>query len=315
MAGVVAAASMHLGALYSAPVMLYALLLGLALHFLAAEQTRCLPGIEFVSRRFLRIGVALLGLQVSIPEISGLGIETLAIIVGGVFLTILFGILLSCVLGRGIHLGVLTGGAVAICGASAAIAIAAALPQRKLAKGDLLFTVAAVTTLSTLAMVLYPLLVTAFGLSDRLAGILLGGTIHDVAQVVGAGYALSDSTGHVATAVKLLRVALLLPIVIAVAWCFRERSSGKNRWSSNIPGFALGFGGLVVLNSFDVVPLPVHEALASLSRWLLVTAIAAIGMLTSLKAMAEIGSHHIIIVVGETIWLLVLVLGALTYVG
>ena len=313
--GVVAAAAMHLGALYSAPVMLYALLLGLSLHFLASEETKCLAGIEFASQKLLRIGVSLLGLQISIPEIYGLGIETLGIVAAGVILTIAFGIVISHALGRGIHLGVLTGGAVAICGASAAIAIAAAMPQQKLAKGDLLFTVAAVTTLSTLAMVIYPLLISMFGFSDRSAGILLGGTIHDVAQVVGAGYAVSDLTGHIATAVKLLRVALLMPIVIVVSWCFRGRSEDGRSRLINIPGFAVAFAGLVVLNSFDVVPMALHDALASLSRWLLVTAISAIGMLTSLRSIAEIGSQHILIMIGETVWLLVIVLGTLIYLS
>src|SRR5690606_17094889 len=133
----------------------------------------------------------------------------------------------------------------------------------------------------------------------------------DVAQVVGAGYAVSDLTGNIATTVKLLRVALLLPVVVIVAWCFRG-PSGEGRYrGAGIPMFALGFVAMVGLNSLEVIPAGLHDALSSLSRWLLVAAIAAIGMLTSLKSVTRLGFQHIAIVVGETAWLAAIVLSAL----
>ena len=101
--------------------------------------------------------------------------------------------------------GVLSGGAVAICGASAALAIASVLPRNDTRERDTILTVVSVTALSTLAMILYPVFATSIGLDHKQAGIFIGGTIHDVAQVVGAGYTISNETGDIATYVKLLQ--------------------------------------------------------------------------------------------------------------
>src|SRR4029078_6759814 len=107
-----------------------------------------------------------------------------------------------------------SGGAVAICGASAALALAAALPNHPLKERATLFTVVGVSALSTLAMILYPMLTQAFGLDARTAGVFLGANIHHLAQVVGAGYSLSRESGDVATFVKLMRVAMLVPVIV-----------------------------------------------------------------------------------------------------
>ena len=125
----------------------------------------------------------------------------------GVVLTIAFGILLARLLGFGVHFGLLTGGAVAICGASAALALAAALPAHPQKERAAAFTVIGVSLLSTVAMMLYRWLVHWLGFDAHAAGVFLGGTIHDVAQVVGAGYSVSQEAGDTATVVKLLRVA------------------------------------------------------------------------------------------------------------
>ena len=121
----------------------------------------------------------------------------------------------------------LSGGAAAICGASAALAISAVLPRDKHHDRFTLMVVIAVTVLSTLAMVLYPLIARAMNLNPDLAGLFFGGTIHDVAQVVGAGYTLGPATGDIATIVKLFRVAMLAVVVLLVSMAFkaeRERS-------------------------------------------------------------------------------------------
>src|SRR5438034_1244912 len=114
--------------------------------------------------------------------------------------------------------GLLTGGAVGICGASAALALSAAFPQHPNKERATLFTVIGVSTLSTLAMVLYPLVVRLLELDALNAGFFLGGTIHDVAQVVGAGYSMGQETGDASTVVKLMRVAMLVPVIAFAAW-------------------------------------------------------------------------------------------------
>src|SRR6516165_5668901 len=191
--GTIALAATWLGQHYNTPVMLFALLLGMAFHFLH-EEGRCVAGIEFSSRSILRLGVGLLGVRITLGQIASLGASPVMIVIVGVATTILFGLLSARRLGLSPMFGVLSGGAVAICGASAALAIASVLPRDEGRERDTILTVVAVTALSTLAMILYPVFATWIGLDHKHAGVFIGGTIHDVAQVVGAGYMISAET-------------------------------------------------------------------------------------------------------------------------
>ncbi len=306
-------ASTWLSTRYGAPVMLFALLLGMAFHFLH-EEGRCIAGIEFAARSLLRIGVALLGVRITFDQIVGLGLGPVLTVVAGVATTIFFGWALARALGLKSTLGVLSGGSVAICGASAALAISSVLPRNPELERDTILTVVAVTTLSTIAMVLYPLFVGTLGLSHTDAGIFLGGTIHDVAQVVGAGYMVSPETGDVSTYIKLLRVAMLLPVVFLIAFIV-TRSNGSGSGSKvPLPIFLFGFAALVVVNSAGYLPTFATDNLADVSRWCLVTAIAALGMKTSFKELAVVGWRPVALVVAETGWIALLVLGALFFV-
>src|SRR5947208_13515995 len=192
--GVVAAAWTFLSQHYGAPVMLFALLLGMAMNFLSAEGP-CAPGIAFSGRTLLRVGVALLGLRITAAQVVALGWQPFLLVVLSVALTIGLAMIVARAMGFQPLFGLLTGGATAICGASAALALAAALPAHPQKERATLFTVIGVSALSTLAMVAYPMLSRAIGLDDRSAGLFLGATIHDVAQVVGAGYSLSTVAG------------------------------------------------------------------------------------------------------------------------
>ena len=304
----VAVVSTFVAGHYGGPRLLYALLFGMALHFLS-QRSRTAPGIAFSGRLILRLGVALLGLRIGAGQIAELGIVPIVIVLAGVTLTILSGIALARMLGLAGPLGVLTGGAVAICGASAALAISAVLPKSPEAERDTLFTVVGVTTLSTAAMVLYPLLARMLGLSDQGAGILLGGTIHDVAQVVGAGAMISDSAATVATYVKLLRVALLVPVVALLAHAFRNAPAAGT--GERLPAFLVAFALLAAANSFGLVRPEWSEWAGAASSWCLATAIAALGMKTSLGEMADLGWRPMALMLGETVFLLALVLAAI----
>jgi uncharacterized integral membrane protein (TIGR00698 family) len=316
--GLLAAATVGLAASflsdhYGGPTMLYALLLGMAFHFLSQEG-RCVEGIATASRTVLRIGVALLGMRITLGQIAELGIETPLLMVITVAFTTLVGVGAARLMGLGRAFGVLTGGAVAVCGASAALAIAAVLPRTEQSERDTIFTVIGVTTLSTVAMILYPMIVSGFGLGPNSAGIFLGGTIHDVAQVVGAGYSLSTQTGDTATFVKLLRVAMLLPIVMVVSLAFGVRSE-QGKKPPLLPLFLVAFAVLVGINSTGWVPALVTTGLNDLSRWCLVTAIAALGMKTSLKAMTQLGPKPVILLLVETVLMAALVLAVLLVQG
>jgi uncharacterized integral membrane protein (TIGR00698 family) len=292
--------------------MLFALLLGMALNFLA-EEGRCLPGIQMASTLVLRTGVALLGLRITVAQVQALGWGAIALIVVSVGLTIAAGVLVSRVLKLGNAFGTLTGGAVAICGASAALAIASILPKHKHAERDASFTVIGVTALSTLAMILYPIAVRMLGLDDHAKGIFLGATIHDVAQVVGAGYSVSQDTGDTATIVKLLRVAMLLPVCIVIGLALHVRGSQAAHAAPVLPWFAVAFAVLVAIASTGWIPEPVIDAGSIVSRWFLVTAIAAIGMKTSLKSLVDMGLRPVMLVVVETLFLALMVAGVLLW--
>src|SRR5262249_3281927 len=150
-------------------------------------------------------------------QIVALGWQPLLLVVLSITLTIAVAMVVARLLGFQSLFGLLTGGATAICGASAALALSASLPNHPLKERATMFTVIGVSSLSTLAMVVYPIVANAFGLDARHAGIFLGATIHDVAQVVGAGYSMSRETGDVAILVKLMRVAMLLPVIVFAA--------------------------------------------------------------------------------------------------
>ena len=302
---VIAIAATFLSEHYGGPVMLFALLLGMAFYFLSQEG-RCVAGIELASTRILRVAVGLLGAQISISQILALGATPVILVVAAVILTILFGAAAARLFGLSRPFGLLTAGAVAICGASAALAISAVLPKGPTHDRDTVFTVIAVTTLSTMAMIIYPMIIAFFHLDHAAVGIFLGGTIHDVAQVVGAGFSVSDETGNVATFTKLLRVAMLVPVVMSLSFLFRAQTDSTA--GRRLPGFLMVFVALVVLNSTGIIPEAALAVLKSISRWCLVTAIAALGMKTSLKAMAAVGWRSIALIVAETVFLAVLVL-------
>jgi uncharacterized integral membrane protein (TIGR00698 family) len=304
---VVGIAATFLSIQYRASAMLFALLLGMALNFLA-EEGKCREGIDLASSVLLRAGVALLGLRITLEQVGALGWGTVALVAGAVAATLVAGVLLGRLLGLGRSFGTLTGGAVAICGASAALAIASILPRHENSERDASFTVIGVTALSTLAMILYPLVVGALGLDHHAAGVFLGGTIHDVAQVVGAGYSLSPETGDTATIVKLLRVAMLLPACLVIGLALHVGGRKAARSAPLLPWFAVAFALLVVAGSVGFIPAAVAKAGNELSRWCLVTAIAAIGMKTSLRSLVDMGLKPVMLVVLETVFLAVLVL-------
>jgi uncharacterized integral membrane protein (TIGR00698 family) len=298
---------------YHAPVMLFALLFGMTFHFLH-EEGRCIPGIEFASKAVLRTGVALLGARITVEQIIALGPVPIAMVVAGVTTTVLMGLLLARLLGQSRSFGVLSGGSVGICGASAALAIASVLPKTRESERDVILTVVVVTGLSTIAMIVYPMLVTALGFDNQRAGLFLGGTIHDVAQVVGAGYMISQKTGDVATYVKLLRVAMLLPVVGTIAFILtRNAVGGAGKAKVPLPWFLFGFAALVAINSLGFLPKVAVDTAGDVSRWCLVVAIAALGMKTSFKALIAAGWRPIAVMVLETAWIAGLVLAVVEF--
>lgn len=307
LAALVAMAAQFLSEHYGAPVMLMAILLGIPFQFLSEEE-RTAPGILFASKTVLRVGVGLLGIRVSVGMVQQVGSMFLVAVALAVGLTILLSVLIAPLMNKDRMFGFLTGGAVAICGASAAMAIGSLLPKKPESERDLSFTVISVTLLSTVAMIFYPILVEMLGLDARHAGVFLGGTIHDVAQVVGAGYSISDEAGDFSTLVKLFRVTMLAPVVFIGALILRGSVPPGVKRPPLIPMFVIVFLVLAALNSLHVLPEAIKGPADGISRAALVTAVAAVGMKTSLKELRSVGRSAILMLLGQTAFLALFIL-------
>jgi uncharacterized integral membrane protein (TIGR00698 family) len=297
--------------------MVIALAIGIALNPIA-RRAAFQPGITFCLKTLLRWAVALLGLRIALGEIVALGWSTALLVVAAMALTVASGFLFARVFGQQSAYGALAGAGTAVCGASATLATSIVLPDYKGKEADVAFVVVAVNALSTLAMVVYPLICAALGFDHQLTGVMLGATIHDVAQVVGSGYAVSEPTGNTAVVVKLFRVFLLFPVVLVIGWSFARRSVASEAARIPFPTFALVFVALCVLNSiapswaavapvFALIKAPLIEA----STWGLLIAIAALGLGTSLPAIAALGWRHVATVTGTTIVILAVVTAGL----
>ena len=291
---VVAMAAAFLGSHYKGSVLLFALLLGLALHFVS-EDKRCSAGIQFASSTVLRLGVALLGLRITIDHVVTLGWQTVVALMLAVSLTILMGLFLARLFKVESSLGLLIGGATAICGASAALAISSVLPKNAHLERNTTLTVVGVTTLSTMAMVVYPLITKWLGFDEVMSGKFIGATIHDVAQVVGAGYSLSTEAGDAATITKLLRVRTA------------DKPASEDDVNTSktplLPWFTVAFVVFMLLNSTGWVPTSVQSGASFLSQSFLVLAIAGVGLKTSLKEVTQLGWRPIAMIFFVTLGL------------
>lgn len=312
----VALAASFIAQRYGAPAMLMGLLLGMAFHFLN-ETPRVGPGLELVAVKALRLGVALLGLRLTVADVASLGWTPVVLVVCAVLATLLFGVVLGRLLGCERQLGVLTGGSVAICGASAAMAISSVLPKGPDTQRQTLFTIIGVTSLSTIAMVLYPIIGDVLQFNDQEMGIFIGATIHDVAQVVGAGYSVSPTTGDLGTFIKLLRVAMLVPVVLVIGIIFRNKvgAAADREKAPAFPLFLIGFIVLFAVNSTGLIPGDVIQPVANLAPALLLVAIAALGIRTSMQEVMTIGLKPVLLIVGETLFIAAIIVAYLLWIA
>lgn len=290
---VVGLASSWLAQQYGLPAILAGLLLGLALHFLS-DHPALGVGLDFVSRHFLRAGIVLLGLQVSLMQILAVGWQAFAGLVAIMASAFVAGLLGARAVGEGRHAGALAGGATAICGASAALALYGVIGRQRLDQARFTITLVGVTLASAVALTCYPLIAAALSLSDAQAGYLVGASIHDVAQAIGGGYAISNEAGGQATVIKLARVALLAPVVALVAlWLGQAGDHGSEKmpvWRRMpVPWFILAFLALVVFGSAIAIPPVVAERGLDLSKFLLLLAVAATAMRSRLSLLLEAG--------------------------
>lgn len=291
------------------PSVLAALVLGIGLSFLI-DRPALAPGIEFSARDLLRVGVALLGAKVTFGEIAAMSWAAPVILIA-MTACVFIGIRIGKLCGLSTPLATVSAGAVGICGASAALAVSSAFPARPNGDTETATVVAGVTVIGTVAMIAWPVVAHLLGFNPQETGIFLGGALHEVAQAVGAGFAVSDEVGEVATTSKLVRVAALAPLVLLVGWVVAmktPREPGAAR-PPLLPWYLVAFVVLAGIASFGLFDERIAEGASTTSRFCLVTAIAALGLKTKPSKLLSAGPALIAALVINTLVLAALVIG------
>lgn len=299
---IAAAAASWLSDHYQMPVILAGLLLGLALNFISA-QPRVHAGLDFCSTSLLRWGIVLLGTQVTAMQFGSLGVVSFAGLVVIMALVLGAGLLGAHWGGQSRYSGWLAGGATAICGASAALAIYALIGRERLDQSRFTLTLVGVALASAIAMSFYPLIAAQLHFTDKQAGFLIGASVHDVAQALGGGYSYSQGAGEVATVVKLSRVALLAPIVALIGLAIGNADGGRQSFIAKLrlPWFILAFFALVVANSFVAAPKWVAEYGLIASKAMLLFAVTATAMRSRLELLLSHGWRALLPVILATL--------------
>jgi uncharacterized integral membrane protein (TIGR00698 family) len=270
-------------------------------------------GVNFSARKLLRIAVGFFGLRVSLQEIAQVGLPGLTASVLVVVSTLVIGTWAGVKLMKlDRDTALLTAAGSAICGAAAVLAFESTL-QSEPHKSAM--AVGSVVLFGTLSMFLYPLAMHLGWLHlDTLGvGLFFGGTIHEVAQVVGAASNVSPEATHIATIVKMTRVMLLVPVLLVIGmWVNRSRNNGltDNTGTTGtkrklaIPWFALGFLALVIVNSLHVLPAPATHTLNTLDTFALTMAMTALGIETRIAQIRQAGPRALVTGAIVYVWLI-----------
>lgn len=276
---------------YAAPLVLMGLLIGLSLSFLSLDP-RTHAGLDLMSQTALRFGIVLVGARITAAQLAELGPLPFALLVLIMVIVIVLTVASARLFNQDRHAALLAGGATAICGASAALALYSLIGDKRVDQARFTLTLVGITVASAFAMTLYPVLAAQLGLSDAQAGFLIGASIHDVAQAIGGGFSFSDQAGEVATIVKLTRVALLAPMLMLVAlWLGRsgEARGDAPRISLRLPWFIIAFLGIAALNSLITIPQSLQSSAATGAQALLLLAIVATAMKARLHLLLDQG--------------------------
>ncbi|WP_407051243.1 YeiH family protein [Methyloraptor flagellatus] len=277
-AGLTAAAfGLHAVSLFGAvsPLIL-AIAIGMLANFVAGGRitTFAGPGLSDIARFALRFGVVLLGFQITPQKLAGLGWIGFAIAAATLVATFTFTSLVGRWMGIRRELGDLVAAGTSICGASAIAAMTSVSRSRR---EDVAYAIACVTVFGSVSMILFPLLGDLFGLTARAYGIWTGAAIHEVAQVVAAGFQRGTEAGTIATIAKLDRVVLLAPMVLLVGR-LRRAEAGEAAAKVPFPLFVLGFAALAFAGSVIDIP-PVVVSIAGVVATVLLTgALGALGL-------------------------------------
>ncbi|EGD53476.1 YeiH family protein [Gordonia neofelifaecis] len=266
--------------------LLLAIVIGAVVANVVHLPTATAPGLTFASKTLLRIGVALLGLQLVLGDVLGLGFGMILVVVAIVFGGIFGGLMIGKALGIPLARRLLIACGMSICGAAAVAAVDGVIEADD---EDTATAVGTVVIFGTLMIPAVPLLASAMGLSDKMAGMWAGGSIHEVAQVVAAGGMIGGGALTVAVVVKLARVMMLAPVVTVLSIRQRKMTGDAGKRPPIVPLFVVGFIACAVLRSTGVLPSFVisigHEAQVVL----LTIAMAALGLGVRMEVMRKVG--------------------------
>src|SRR5262245_12634439 len=284
--------------------LLLVILLGMAWKSLLPVPNAALPGIRMAQRPILRWAVAGLGFRLSLGELWKIGGPALIVVVISTFAALWFGWWIARRLGVSEKLGVLLGVGGSICGASAVVAADSVVQGEH---RDAAVALGIITLLGTIGIVLYPLLAHALHMPEFVYGVWDGASLHEMAQVVAAGFGVSDEAARVATVVKLARICLLAPVVVYLGWSMRRHheATGKAHVAP-VPWFLVLFVVFAALNSTGWVPAQALDVIRRADLWLLCVGMAGVGLQTSFGDIGAAGVRPI--AAGVVQWLFLSVL-------
>lgn len=289
------------------------MIVGIVLGMLYANSLRnnlpdtWVPGIQFCSKRILRIGIIFYGFRLTFQDVTAVGVP--AIIVDAIIVaaTISIGVVVGRMMKMDRGITLLTSVGSAICGAAAVLGAESALRAKAYKTA---VAVSTVVIFGTMSMFLYPVLYRngIFDLSPEQMGIFAGSTIHEVAHVVGAGNAMGDSVSNTAIVVKMIRVMMLVPVLLILTWSV-ARAAAKSgaegeKGKINIPWFAILFLVVIAFNSFDLLPAGVVEFINTFDTFLLTMAMTALGAETSIEKFKKAGAKPFILAAVLFAWLI-----------
>ncbi|QRZ15836.1 YeiH family putative sulfate export transporter [Paracoccus methylovorus] len=300
---VVATAAQRLSGIPALSPLVVAMVLGMALRNLFGTPEAARPGIGFTLRRVLRFAIVLLGFQLTLEQLRAVGLPGLAVISVTLAATFVFTKWAGKALGVEARLAELIAAGTSVCGASAVIA------TNTVTRGsdeDVAYAIACVTVFGSLSMLAMPILGGMMAMAPAHYGIWIGATIHEVAQVVGAGFQHGAESGQAATVAKLSRVMLLAPLILTLGALARRRG-GKAQGSAPAPWFVLGFIAVVLLNSALPLPEALQVEVVDLTAFLLTMALAAMGLETDIRKLQAKGMRPLAL--GALAWLFISTLG------
>lgn len=294
--------------------LLTAIVLGALLTNVMTIPESWAAGVQFASKKLLRVGIVLLGLQLAIGDILSLGWRGILGVILVVTLSLLGTLAMARLLGISRPLSILIACGFSICGAAA---VAGVEDIADADEEEVATAIALVVLFGTLMIPLAPLAAHAMGMGEVAGGTWIGASIHEVAQVVAAGGAYGAAALSVAVIVKLTRVVLLAPVAVALS--FAERSRGTLREGAKrppiVPLFVVGFLVMIGIGSLHIIPAGALSGLKLLQTGLLAAAMFALGLGVKVKGLMRVGGRPVILGALSTVWIALLALAMVVLSG